>query len=62
MQDAESDSNSESESEFSSKEITRPFPPTAQKIFAEIHCKGGSLQKDQVVQDFDSVEEYHSAQ
>ena len=44
------------------KEFPRSFPPTAQKIFAGIHRKGESLQKDQVVQDFDSVEEYHSAQ
>ena len=44
------------------KEFPHPFSPTAQKIFAGIHGKGESLQKDQVVQDFDLVEECHFAQ
>ena len=61
-QGSESDSGSESESEPSPRKFPRPFPPTVQKIFAGIHRKGESLQKDQVVQDFDSVEEFHFAQ
>ena len=40
----------------------KKFSRTAQKIFAGIHRKGEFMQKDQVVQDFDSVEEYHNAQ
>ena len=43
------------------KEFPRPFPPTAQ-IFAGIHRKGEFLPKDQVIQDFDSMEEYQFAQ
>ena len=44
------------------KEFSHPFSLTAQKIFSGIHGKGESLQKDQVVQDFDLVEECHFAQ
>ena len=47
---------------LSQKDFLRPFPLTAQIIYAGIHRKGESLQKDQIVQDFDSVEEYHSSQ
>ena len=47
---------------LSQKEFLLPFPPTVQKIFSWIHYMDESLQKDQVVQDFDSMEEYHFAQ
>ena len=43
------------------KEFPGPILSSGLKIFAGIHGKGETPQRDQAVQDFDSVEEYHSA-